>query len=101
VVVGIRPESLDLDPNGALSGRVERIEYLGSEVIVTFRLAGGAPLRAALDASLTLPSVGETVGLRFKLGAAHLFDAATGMRLDAELVSRGGALESAGFGSGS
>ena len=101
VVVGIRPESLDVDPNGALSGRVERIEYLGSEVIVTFRLAGGPSLRVALDASLTLPSVGETVGLRFKVGVAHLFDAATGIRLDAVLVSRGGALEFADFGRGS
>ena len=101
VVVGIRPESLDVDPNGALSGRVERIEYLGSEVIVTFRLTGGHPLRIALDASLTLPSVGETVGLRFKVGVAHLFDAATGIRLDAVLVSRGGALEFADFGRGS
>jgi multiple sugar transport system ATP-binding protein len=100
VVVGIRPEALEVDPNGTLSGRVERIEYLGSEVIVTLRLAGGPSLRIALDASLTLPPVGETVGLRFKLGAAHLFDTATGMRLDAELVSRGGALEFAGVGGG-
>ncbi len=101
VVVGIRPESLDVAPNEALSGLVERIEYLGSEVVVTFRLAGGHPLRVTLDASLALPPVGETAGLRLKAGAAHLFDAATGIRLDAVLVSPGGALQLADFGRGS
>ena len=101
VVVGIRPEALDIAPNGALSGRVEIVEYLGSEAIATFRLAGGATLRVALDASRRLPSVGDRVGLQVRPGAAHLFDAATDKRLDAVLVCRDEALQSAEFGSGS
>lgn len=101
VVVGIRPEALDIAPNGALSGRVEVVEYLGSEAIATFRLAGGATLRVALDASRRLPSVGDRVGLQVRPGAAHLFDAATDKRLDAVLVCRDEALQSAEFGSGS
>jgi multiple sugar transport system ATP-binding protein len=101
VVVGIRPEALDITPNGPLSGRVELVEYLGSEAIATIRLAGGAALRVALDASRTLPSVGEVVSLRVKPGAAHIFDAATDIRLDAVLVTRGEALKSVDFGSGS
>lgn len=100
VVVGVRPEALDVAPNGPLSGRVELVEYLGSEAIATFRLAGGAALRVALDASRTLPSVGEIIGLRVKLGAAHLFDAATDKRLDAVLVYRGETLESTGESTG-
>jgi len=97
VVLGIRPESLDADPSGPISGQVKFIEYLGSEAIATLRLTGGAVLRAVLDASRPLPSLGETLGLRVKVGAVNLFDAATGKRLDAELVCRGDARESAEF----
>jgi len=105
VVVGIRPEAIEITPNGPLSGCVELVEYLGSEAIATFRLAGGAALRVALDASLGLPSEGEILGLQVRPGAAHLFDAVTDKRLDAVLVCRVEGLESAGesagFGSGS
>lgn len=97
IVVGIRPESLDIAPNGPLSGRVELVEYLGSEAIATFTLAGGTRLRVVLDASLALPSAGETMGLQIKTGAVHLFDAATGLRLEAGLVARDDALEYADF----
>ncbi len=97
IVIGIRPEYLDVDPSGPLSGRVELIEYLGSEAIVTFSLSGSALLRVALDASRTLPRVGETLGLRVKLDATHLFDAETDLRLDAALVARGEAMVAADF----
>jgi hypothetical protein len=36
--------------------------------------------------------VGETLGLRFKLDATHLFDAETDLRLDAALIARGEAI---------
>jgi multiple sugar transport system ATP-binding protein len=98
VVIGIRPETMDVDPNGALSGRVERIEYFGSEALITFRLAEDHILSVALDAGSALPSVGESAGLRLKADAAHLFDAVTGVRLPAVLAWRGDASLSAGTG---
>ncbi len=88
IVLGIRPETTTIDPRGALSGNVERLEYLGSEAIVTFRLSDKHVLRAALDASQRLPAEGERVGLRINLDAVHLFDAETGKRLRATLESR-------------
>ena len=97
IVIGIRPENLDVDPSGPLSGRVELIEYLGSEAIATFSLSGSALLRVALDASRMLPRVGETLGLRIKLDATHFFDAETDLRLDAALIARGEAIVAADY----
>jgi multiple sugar transport system ATP-binding protein len=91
IVLGIRPETTAIDPRGALSGYVERLEYLGSEAIVTFRLSDKHVLRAALDASQLLPAEGERVGIRINLDAVHLFDAETGKRLRATLEARGSA----------
>ena len=86
VVVGIRPETVNLDPNGPLSGHVERLEYLGSEAIVTFRLNIDHVLRVTLDTSQPVPSQNERACLRIKQDGAHLFDAETGVRLQAKLV---------------
>ena len=86
VVIGIRPETVRLDSNGPLSGHVERLEYLGSEAIVTFRLNGDHVLRITLDTSQSLPSQNEHARLRIKQGDAHLFDAETGVRLQSKLV---------------
>ena len=98
IVLGIRPETLEIDPKATLTGQVERLEYLGSEAVVTFRLNDVQTLRVALDASQTLPSAGERVGLRIKLSAAHLFDAETGTRLQATLVSPSETQKVANFG---
>jgi len=86
IVVGIRPETVNIDPNGPLSGHVERLEYLGSEAIVTFKLNINHVLRVTLDTSQPVPSQNERARLRIKQGGAHLFDADTGVRLQAELV---------------
>ncbi|MCP5366683.1 MAG: ABC transporter ATP-binding protein [Hyphomicrobiales bacterium] len=95
VTLGIRPETLDLVPEGPLAGRVGLIEYLGSEAMVTFHLSGAGAedvtLRAALDAGHGLPAEGDAVSLALDAAAAHLFDADTGRRLDARLVARDGA----------
>jgi multiple sugar transport system ATP-binding protein len=93
VVLGIRPENTAIDPSGALSGHVERLEYLGSEAIVTFRLSDKHVLRAAIDASQLLPAEGERVGLDIRLDKVHLFDAESGKRLRACLEARGGTSE--------
>jgi multiple sugar transport system ATP-binding protein len=90
VVLGIRPETTEISAGGALSSQVERLEYLGSEAIVTFRLPGEHVIRATLDASQALPAAGETVRLGINLKAVHLFDAACGKRLPATLIARAG-----------
>ena len=86
IVLGIRPETMRLDSHGPLSGHVERLEYLGSEAIVTFRLNANHVLRITLDTSQPLPSQNGYARLRIKQGGTHLFDAETGVRLQAKLV---------------
>ncbi len=79
VILGIRPEHVALDPAG-VSWPVEVVELLGSEMLVhagrsdgaglTLRLANGAP-------------VGDTVRVAFPAAHLHVFDRATGLRLEA------------------
>ncbi|MFV2091763.1 MAG: ABC transporter ATP-binding protein, partial [Hyphomicrobiales bacterium] len=83
IIIGVRPETLEIVPNGPLSGRVDVIEYFGSEAIVSIRLADGQILRAALNATEGLPSVGDTISLGIGQGIVHVFDAVSGRRLGA------------------
>jgi multiple sugar transport system ATP-binding protein len=78
VTVGLRPESLELAPEG-VPGRVEVVEELGADAYVFCACEPGR-LVARVDARRT-PSQGERVSLRPRSDEAHLFDAATGERL--------------------
>ncbi|PZQ50734.1 MAG: hypothetical protein DI556_06350 [Rhodovulum sulfidophilum] len=79
VTVGIRPEDLVLDPEGAISGRVRLVEQLGAETYVllgepsasiTWRVAGTARF-----------ATGDALRLSAAADKPHLFDPTTGDRL--------------------
>jgi len=89
ITIGLRPETLDIVPGGPLAGRVDGIEYFGSEAMVTIRLADGHILRAALNAASGLPGIGETIDLGVKEGVMHVFDAVSGRRLGALQNAKG------------
>ena len=82
LVLGLRPESLELAPDG-LPGRVEVVEELGADAFV-FCAAdvgeGATRLVARVDVRRR-PERGERVNLRPVPGEAHLFDAESGERL--------------------
>ncbi len=79
---GVRPEDATLterDAPGTVRGEVYVVEWLGSEKIINLRVAGHI---VKLRTGPTFPAtVGETVGVRFDLSRAHLFDDATGNAL--------------------
>ncbi len=81
-VFGVRPEDATLTEAGApgtVRGEVYVVEWLGSEKIINLRVAGHI---VKLRTGPTFPAtVGETVGVRFDLSRAHLFDEATGNAL--------------------
>src|SRR6266576_2544960 len=59
VLVGLRPEHLDLAPDGPLALRVELLERLGADTILHGRLANGVALTARTVANFA-PSLGDT-----------------------------------------
>ena len=76
-VVGFRPESLRVVPDGPLHARIRTVEDLGSEVFVHVALEHrGSPL--ALVSKMAAPfagRAGEDIGLQIS-GVVHVFDAA-------------------------
>ena len=76
----MRPEHLALAADGALAGTVSVVEHLGHETYVYVDTADGR-LCARADRALKLPP-GAAVRLAATPGALHLFDRASGLRLD-------------------
>jgi multiple sugar transport system ATP-binding protein len=78
VVVGFRPESVEIDKTG-LQVEVIISEPTGSETHVTGKL-DGQQITLVYKDRLT-PSSGEHLGIRIAPESIHLFDAASGLRL--------------------
>jgi sn-glycerol 3-phosphate transport system ATP-binding protein len=80
VLVGLRPEHLDLASDGPLALRVELLERLGADTILHGRLADGVALTARTAAHFA-PDLGDIA--RFAIGPdkIHLFDPDSGRRL--------------------
>src|SRR5262245_62471671 len=82
IVVGVRPESLELGADG-LPARVEMVEEFGADSYV-FSVAPVAGKDTKLVARIDTrraPARGDLVGLRPKADEVHLFDAESGERL--------------------
>jgi multiple sugar transport system ATP-binding protein len=80
VVVGIRPEHVRLDPEGALELRVDVVEALGGQKFVYGLLDGDRTFTIGIDPALH-PAEGELLRVSPLPGHVHVFDAATGERL--------------------
>jgi multiple sugar transport system ATP-binding protein len=83
IVVGFRPESLDLAPDG-LAAEVEIVEEIGADAFVYCRaqVAGAETKLVARTETRRAPGRGERVALRPRAGDVHLFAAETGRRLE-------------------
>ena len=77
---GIRPEHLLFDPQGTLSLEVAVVEPTGSETQVIGKLAGQNVIFATRDRLDIRP--GDNVPVSISLRDIHLFDEATGQRLN-------------------
>ncbi len=76
-LLGVRPEDISISTEG-LAAEVEGVEYLGADSIVACR-AGTETLIVRLPRAVHF-AVGTPVKLSWNQGAAHYFDAATGLR---------------------
>jgi multiple sugar transport system ATP-binding protein len=81
VVVGFRPESLELAGDG-VPARVEVVEEVGADAYVFCASETVGKLVARTEARRA-PERGENVTLRPRADEAHVFDPDTGARLDA------------------
>jgi sn-glycerol 3-phosphate transport system ATP-binding protein len=79
LVVGLRPEALRPEAEGALSLTADTVEMLGAECLVHARLAG-APLLLRLPREVA-PASGTVTRFGWPPGAMHLFEAADGGRI--------------------
>ncbi|QCJ01124.1 ABC transporter ATP-binding protein [Agrobacterium larrymoorei] len=80
VKLGIRPEHLHLDVDGA-KAEVITVEPTGSETLVALKYAGQDVVAAFRDRIAARP--GDIITIRPDLAKLHLFDAKTGVRLEA------------------
>jgi sn-glycerol 3-phosphate transport system ATP-binding protein len=80
VLVGLRPEHLDLAGDGPLALRVELLERLGADTILHGRLADDTRMTARTSAHFA-PELGHTVRFAIRPGHIHLFDPDSGRRL--------------------
>jgi multiple sugar transport system ATP-binding protein len=81
--LGIRPEHISLsadEQSAGLKAKVESVETTGAATYVSCKLED-AQVNAVVSDRLAL-SPGQSVRLTFAAGRTHLFDAATGTRLD-------------------
>ena len=78
--LGVRPEDIALAEAGGIPATVEQVEYLGADLLVDCRIADQ---RLTVRLANHLPvRVGERVHLTWAPDRQHLFDPATGNRID-------------------
>ncbi|SDZ45690.1 carbohydrate ABC transporter ATP-binding protein, CUT1 family [Jannaschia faecimaris] len=80
VSLGIRPEHVDVDPDGPLTLTVRMAEPLGANTLLHGRLACGQAFTASL-AGVHRVTTNEVLRLSVQLGSLHIFDAVDGHRL--------------------
>ena len=84
VVVGVRPEGLEVTSGDGINAMVDFVEELGSDSYVHCSLEGAANTRIVARApGLSRLAHAARVTLRAKPGSLHAFDAASGLRLSA------------------
>ncbi len=81
VTVGLRPESLTLDPSGSLAATVDLVELLGAEAHVICSTPDGSRLVIRMDARQPLPDIGAAVRIGVAPGSAQVFEQPSGRRV--------------------
>jgi multiple sugar transport system ATP-binding protein len=83
VVLGLRPEALQLSTDGSIGASVVIVELLGAETHVICTTETGARLIVRQSAAAPRPTIGESVQIAASADpqSYHLFDASTGKRL--------------------
>ncbi|MHC1759317.1 MAG: ABC transporter ATP-binding protein [Negativicutes bacterium] len=82
IVLGVRPENLDLtEEEAAIPCLVDVVENIGSEALIHGKTPAGEVIVIRMATPETVPVAGETIHVKPARGNIHLFDAATGVAL--------------------
>ena len=81
LLLGARPEHVQIEPTGPWKLEVEVVETLGAERLVYGNLAGAA-FTLRVDATRASPQPGETLRLSLPASRLHWFDPASGARVE-------------------
>jgi multiple sugar transport system ATP-binding protein len=87
LVLGVRPEHIELSTDAPFRAEVVDAEYLGTTQIVTLNTAAGVRVKARVRADIDVQP-GEHTGLSFRPGLLSLFDRASGRALRTALYDR-------------
>ncbi|WP_048054487.1 ABC transporter ATP-binding protein [Acidianus hospitalis] len=79
VILGIRPENIEISQDGDIEGVVELVEELGSFTITHVRV--GNDIIKVVDKAFIKREKGEKVKLKFDYSRIELFDAESGVNL--------------------
>ncbi|MCU1358466.1 MAG: sugar transporter ATP-binding protein [Acidimicrobiales bacterium] len=79
VIVGVRPEHLEVDPAGSVEVQVRAVEWLGHECLISAN-AGDQPL-IVRQVGMALDEAGSSLRLSAAPGDVHLFDPETTVRI--------------------
>jgi sn-glycerol 3-phosphate transport system ATP-binding protein len=80
LILGARPEHVEVDPGGPWSITVEVQEMLGAERLIHGQV-GGSPFTLRVNGTLAAPRAGASIRLGITPEHLHWFDAATGQRV--------------------
>jgi sn-glycerol 3-phosphate transport system ATP-binding protein len=80
--LGVRPEHIGIGRDAGVEARVEGVEYLGADSLLTCRI--GAQAVAVRVSGRTGLSQGDVTRLSWARGAQHFFDRASGRRTEDE-----------------
>jgi multiple sugar transport system ATP-binding protein len=83
VVLGVRPENLEVGAEGLIPAKVTVVEALGHERHLICRLEDGQMVIVRQESEERPPDEGESLQLSADPDKIHLFDAKTGTRVDA------------------
>jgi len=82
LILGVRPEHLELAAGGTWQMQVEMVEMLGAERLVHGQL-GGTLSTLRIDGTVPAPRAGDSLSLRAAHSHLHWFDPTTQHRIDA------------------
>jgi sn-glycerol 3-phosphate transport system ATP-binding protein len=81
LMLGVRPEHVQIHAEGQWEFTVEVVEMLGAERLVHGRLCGEA-FTLRIDGTLVPPAPGQSVAIKANAERLHWFDPATGRRVE-------------------